>query len=504
MNLHDIGFNPLWLAAGGIFALLAGFWNHVTSLINQVSKIMVISMPMDAPTSIDVVRYMRAHYKWIQFSEFHVHSVYKTRLDNGMGVWVPFKLPTTSGLYRGPHGWVWLSGHDYNVSLKAIRGRFDFIQLVKDANAYDTSLRQQENPNRYYVRKVIGSEKGAWALGESLRDRGSSGDVSGNEPSASPTSQKSQSVGEQAVSIRVYEDIDQSFLYKREDYTRSGRDDPFKGLFFTDAAIKEVNDARSWMRMSKWYAERSIPWRRGLMLYGPPGTGKSSFTKALAESLGIPIYLFFLNTLSDQEFIREWGAMQTPCIALLEDFDNVFHGREPRTEHKALTFDCVLNQISGVAAANGVYLVVTTNDISKIDPAMGVSKEGGEGISTRPGRVDRVLYMGDAPEEQRVKIAQHILKDWPEHIDAIVTKTDKMTPAQVQEVCTQLAYEKLLSLSTKTPRESQVFNGNFGRQRTGQIPRPGNWPAPPAPGTWIHTHSLSDGRQVTTTQGESP
>lgn len=436
----NMGFDPSWIAAGGALALVAGFWDKLRGLIHECSKIMVVSMDMDAPTSTDVVRYMRAHYKWIQFSDFNVRSVHKTRIDNGMTIWVPFVTPVASGLYKGPHGWVWLQTWTNASQLRAIRGTVDLKQLVKDANAYDNSLRQQENPQRFYIHKVLGSEKGAWAMGEAIQKLNSRNDTSSEAPASASSKGNSDDA---AYGIRVFEDIDKSFVYKREEYTRTGRTDPFKGLFYNDDALKEVDNARSWMKMGKWYAERSIPHRRGLMIYGPGGTGKSSYAKALAESLGIPVYQFFLNTLSDQEFIREWSQMSTPCVALLEDFDNVFHGRVPQTEHKALTFDAVLNQISGVSSLNGVYLIVTTNHIDKIDPAMGVSREGPGGISTRPGRVDRVLFMGNAPEEQRRKIASHILKDWPAAVEDTVAKTDNMTPAQVQEVCTQLAYERL-------------------------------------------------------------
>lgn len=431
-----------WLAAGGALALVAGFWEKVKAFIGQLSTVMVVSVDLDTATSTDVVRYIRAHYKWVQFSQFNVRSVYKTRLDNGMGIWVPFKTPVQNGLYKGPHGWMWMTSWTNGIVLKGIRGKVDFIQLVKDANLYDTKLRQEDNPQRFYIQRVLGSEKGAWAFGEALRQRTST--VESNSSSDAPASSKGNSMeGDVAFGIRVFEDIDRSFLYDRSLYLRTGRADPFKGLFFTDDALKEVDDARSWMKMGRWYAERNIPWRRGLLIYGPGGTGKSSFTKAVAESLGIPLYQFYLNTLSDQEFIREWSSMATPCIALLEDIDNVFHGRMPQTEHKSLTFDCLLNQISGVSSLNGVYLVVTTNDISKIDPALGVSKEGESGISTRPGRVDRVLFMGAAPVEQRLKIARHILQDWPDLVEDVVAKTDTMTPAQVQECCTQIAYERL-------------------------------------------------------------
>jgi hypothetical protein len=437
----DFSFNPAWLAAGGALALVAGFWEKFKAMVGQISKIMIVSVDLDTATATDVARYMRAHYKWIQFSSFNVRSVFKTRLDNGMAIWVPFATPTLNGLYRGPHGWVWVTGWTNGIALRSVRWHVDFIQLIKDANDYDSQLRMQENPQRFYIQKVLGSEKGAWALGEALRERPTGGNSTGNASAADAPKLSNDS--DTAITLRVFEDIDKSFQYPRELYLRTGKTDPFKGLFFNDDALKEVENARSWIKMGKWYADRNIPHRRGLMIYGPGGTGKSSFTKALAESLGIPVYQYYLNTLSDQEFIREWSNMATPCIALLEDFDNVFHGRVPQTEHKSLTFDCVLNQISGVSSLSGVYLVVTTNCIDKIDPAMGVTKDGSTGISTRPGRVDRVLYMGAAPERQRRNIASHILRDWPDKVEDVVVKSEGMTPAQVQEICTQVAYEKI-------------------------------------------------------------
>lgn len=439
MNLGD--FNVSWLAVGGVLALVASFWDKVKAFVRQLSKVLIVQMDLDCITSMDMMRYIRAHYTWVEFSTFNVKSIYKNRLDNGLGIWVPFKVPENNGLYHGPHGWVWIDTWANAIHIRAIRGTVDFLQMVKDSNAYDNSTRMQTNQNRFYVQKVLGSEKGAWALGEAISDRRRGGDTSSEAPQAANS--KSISESDSAMGTKVYEDLDKSFVYDRELYTSTGRNDPFKGLFYKDDALLEVENARKWMGMRKWYAERSIPHRRGLMIHGPGGTGKSSFVKALAESLGIPVYQYFLNTLSDQEFIREWSSMSTPCVALLEDFDNVFHGRVPQTEHKALTFDCVLNTISGVSSLNGVFLVVTTNHLEQVDEAMGVSREGNGGISTRPGRIDRVLYMGASEEQQRRSIVTHILRDWPELVEATVQRTEDMTPAQVQETCTQLAYERL-------------------------------------------------------------
>ena len=136
------------------------------------------------------------------------------------------------------------------------------------------------------------------------------------------------------------------------------------------------------------------------MLYGPPGTGKTALARAFAEDLNMPIYVYNLAEISNHELIRDWGDMQVnvPCIALIEDVDNVFHGREniarrdnmvqmmmPKKDDKddrsrrdlytPLTFDCLLNCLDGVERVDGVFTIITTNDISKVDPALGQPRE---------------------------------------------------------------------------------------------------------------------------------
>ena len=39
------------------------------------------------------------------------------------------------------------------------------------------------------------------------------------------------------------------------------------------------DDARAFLRLERWYAERGIPYRRGYLLHGAPGSGKTSLVR---------------------------------------------------------------------------------------------------------------------------------------------------------------------------------------------------------------------------------
>lgn len=129
-----------------------------------------------------------------------------------------------------------------------------------------------------------------------------------------------------------------------------------------------------------------------------------------------------------------------PCIALIEDIDTVFNGRENVSVHNKqrdhLTFDCLLNSISGVQNSEGIFLIITTNRPETLDPALGIMKEG---KSSRPGRLDRIVELGFMAESERQALANHILSDFPDSIGPAIVAGEGMTPAQFQDHCAQEA-----------------------------------------------------------------
>ena len=230
--------------------------------------------------------------------------------------------------------------------------------------------------------------------------------------------------------------------YSRDQLGEPKPKDPFAGLALPPEGERLVATVQKWLTARDWYESRRIPWRTGVLLYGPPGTGKSSLVRAAAQQFDLPIFVFDLSTMTNAEFANEWEAMttQTPCVALFEDIDAVFHGRENVVtgERGGLTFDCLLNAIGGVSRADGVVLAVTTNRVELIDPALGIPDPERPGMSTRPGRIDAAIELGLMREDCRRKLARLIVGDCPT-ADALVANGEGDTPAQVQARCVAAA-----------------------------------------------------------------
>jgi hypothetical protein len=254
-------------------------------------------------------------------------------------------------------------------------------------------------------------------------------------------------------------------------------------LYFPAAVRALIREVGLWRRLRDWYLARDIPWKRGWVLYGPPGTGKSAITRAIAEDLDMPLFVYSLGQMLNEELERSWAEMQAhvPCVALFEDFDNVFHGREnvygkPRLSDLVtatgkggatadaggsgdgqavlnigrLSFDCLLNCLDGVEKGGGIFTVITTNHIDRLDPALGRPRTREDGtvefISTRPGRIDKAIELGYMDDADKLRLARRIFFDdeagYRQMRRMVETEPGRPeTPAQFQERCAQFALD---------------------------------------------------------------
>jgi hypothetical protein len=104
--------------------------------------------------------------------------------------------------------------------------------------------------------------------------------------------------------------------------------------------------------------------------------------------------------------------------------------------------------LDGVERVDGIFTIVTTNDISKVDPALGQPRQLPDGtvefISTRPGRIDKAVELTYMEPSDKKRMAVRILGDYPQQYREMLEFVDKYpnlqeTPAQFQERCGQIA-----------------------------------------------------------------
>jgi hypothetical protein len=181
----------------------------------------------------------------------------------------------------------------------------------------------------------------------------------------------------------------------------------------------------------QWFTDHRVAWRFGWLLHGPPGTGKTSLVRALGVEHDLPVHVLDLSGMTNSQLANSWRAVQnySPCIALFEDLDGVYHGRDPAPGAEGPTFDALLQALGGVEIAEGVFVFVTTNKLEHIDPAL-----------RRGGRLDRTVEVLGLDHEGRLKLARRILEDEHEVAQMMLSPdVESLSPADFQERCRRRA-----------------------------------------------------------------
>jgi len=422
-----------WLIAGGAAATgaitvcwsyLRGFWQQVASYIiincdvrGDLAEAVTLhcwhtlkTSPLGYRTYVGWPAYVRPTKRTQLIAMEAVGLTTKLYWKGWLPIWIKRQSDDGGSLRLGGNYF------DSGLNLTFLRGTFNldsFILAASDAYNKSRSETSSQLRSRHRICHVFGTDGKPANLSPTT---GTNTPDSGTDPRT-------------ALQNRI-------LRWSFNDLGTRVNDNALDQLALSPAALSMVEEVKQWIASEDWYKDRGIPWRRGWGLFGSPGTGKTSLVRAVGEDFDLPIYTFHLSTLFNNELQEAWQKMlnSVPCIALIEDIDSVFDGRVNNTSQ--LTFDCLLNCIDGVERTDGVLLVVTTNCLDKLDPALGRPENN---KSTRPGRVDRVLQLGNPDKEGRKKICSRILKEWPQVWDATVVLGQGETGSQFQERCTQLA-----------------------------------------------------------------
>lgn len=156
----------------------------------------------------------------------------------------------------------------------------------------------------------------------------------------------------------------------------------------------------------EYYEEMGITAPKGVILYGEPGTGKTLLAKAVANSTSATFIratgadLVQKNSGEGARLVRQIFQMakeQAPSIVFIDEIDAVgtkrFDTSSRGEQEVQRTLLELLNQLDGFESRGDVKVIMATNRIDSLDPAL-----------IRPGRIDRKIEFARPDEKTRQKI----------------------------------------------------------------------------------------------------
>ncbi|EAA10786.4 AGAP006205-PA [Anopheles gambiae str. PEST] len=149
----------------------------------------------------------------------------------------------------------------------------------------------------------------------------------------------------------------------------------------------------------------------GVLLCGPPGCGKTLLAKAVANEAGINFIsvkgpeLLNMYVGESERAVRQCfqrARNSAPCVIFFDEFDSLCPKRSDTAEGSAGTrvVNQLLTEMDGIEERKGVFLMAATNRPDIVDPAV-----------LRPGRLDKILYVGLPAKEDRVDILRALTKN---------------------------------------------------------------------------------------------
>ncbi|ORW99650.1 AAA family ATPase [Mycobacterium triplex] len=186
--------------------------------------------------------------------------------------------------------------------------------------------------------------------------------------------------------------------------------------------------------------------RGGLLLYGPPGCGKTYIAKAISGELGANFYQVRIADVLHHWFgesersirsVFDSARRNAPCVLFFDELDALGHRRSALSGSSGMrpVVNTLLEEMDSATSTNdGVYVLGATNAPWDVDPAL-----------RRPGRFDRMIFVGLPDADARTGILRSHLKDRPVagiDLKSIAKRTDGFSGADLAHVCdsaTQLA-----------------------------------------------------------------
>lgn len=191
------------------------------------------------------------------------------------------------------------------------------------------------------------------------------------------------------------------------------------------------------------YEEIGIRPPKGVVLYGEPGTGKTLLAKAVANQTSAT-FLRVVGSELIQKYLGEGPKLvrelfrvaddHSPSIVFIDEIDAVgskrYESSSGGTREIQRTMLELLNQLDGFDERGDVKVIMATNKIESLDPAL-----------IRPGRIDRKIEfpLPDIKTKRnifKIHTSKMSLSDDVD-LEVFVMAKDELSGADIKAVCTE-------------------------------------------------------------------
>ncbi|KPA76431.1 putative Proteasome regulatory ATPase subunit 2 [Leptomonas pyrrhocoris] len=221
-------------------------------------------------------------------------------------------------------------------------------------------------------------------------------------------------------------------------------EDTYADIGGLEQQIQEIKEAVEFpLSHPELYDEIGIKPPKGVILYGVPGTGKTLLAKAVANRTSATFLRVVGSELIQKysgegpKLVRELFRVaeeHSPSIVFIDEIDAIGTKRydtdSSGTKEVQRTMLELLTQLDGFDSNNDVKVIMATNRIDTLDPAL-----------IRPGRIDRKIEFPFPDEKTKRRIfeihtSRMSLADDVD-ISEFIHAKDEMSGADVKAICTE-------------------------------------------------------------------